>query len=91
MRPGTRFTIKYPITVKHFEEFFRLLPERAISERSWRVPIEEIQAKNYDLKAVNPNKKDSGDKRTPEELLAIIESQSTEIAEALRILKNKGI
>jgi len=79
LRPGTRFTIKYPITAKHFEEFFRLLPERGISERSWRVSIEEIEAKGYDLKAVNPNRKVQEDTRTPEELLEVIRSQAEEI------------
>ena len=84
-------TKKQPLTVAHFEEFFKLLPERNISERSWRVPVEEIQAKNYDLKAVNPNRKEKEDKRTPEELISIIEAESAEIAKALRTLKSKGI
>jgi type I restriction enzyme M protein len=84
-------TKKQPLTAEHFEEFFELLPEKAISERSWRVPIEEIQAKNYDLKAVNPNRKGGQDSRTPEELIALIESQTSEITKALTILKNKGI
>ena len=46
-------TKKQPLTVAHFEEFFELLDPSNLklseSERSWRVPIEEIQAKNYDL------------------------------------------
>ncbi len=84
-------TKKQPLTMEHFEEFLRLLPDRAKSERSWCVPIEEIQVKNYDLKAVNPNRRDTEDKRTPEELTAIIESQATEITKALEILRNKGI
>ena len=82
---------KQPLTLEQFEEFFKLLPERAISERSWRAPIEEIQAKNYDLKAVNPNRKGGGDNRTPEELVAIIETQAEEIKKALIELKNKGV
>lgn len=44
-------------TLEHFEGFFKLLPERAASDRSWKVPIEEIEARNYDIKAVNPNRK----------------------------------
>jgi len=83
-------TKKQPLTVEHFEGFFKLLPERAISERSWHVPTHEIQARNYDLKAVNPNKKGGEDTRTPEELISIIESQSIDISEALKSLKNKG-
>lgn len=32
---------KTPLTLKHFEDFFRLLPERAESELSWTVDMDE--------------------------------------------------
>ena len=32
---------KSPLTLAHFEDFFRLLPQRADSERSWTVDLEE--------------------------------------------------
>lgn len=91
IRPGTRFTIKHPITFQHFDEFFRLLPERATSERSWRVKIEEIEAKNYDLKAVNPHRKGEEDKRTPEELISIIETTAEEVRKTMERLRGTGI
>lgn len=84
-------TKKQSLTLQHLEEFFKLLPKRGAGERSWLVPIEEIEAKNYDLKAVNPNRKDKEDKRTPEELISIIESQAAEIEKAVKLLKSKGI
>lgn len=80
---------KQPLEIERFEEFFRLVPERGAGERSWRVPIEEIEAKNYDIKAVNPNRKTEEDTRTPEELIAIIEEQQAEIAKAIANLKAK--
>ena len=83
-------TRKQPLTAGHFEEFFRLLAKRASSERSWRVGIEEIKAKNYDLKAVNPTRKEKEDKRTPEELLNIIELQKEEITKSLTSLRKKS-
>ncbi len=83
-------TKKQPLTAQHFEELFKLLPERAESERSWKVSLEDIQAKNYDLKAVNPNRKIEQDTRTPEELISIIESQGKEIAGTLEKLKKLG-
>ena len=46
----------------------------------------EIEDAVYDLKAVNPNKKPEVDDRTPEDLLALIESKGREIAEALAAL-----
>lgn len=66
------------------------MPERADSERSWTVTRKEIEAKNYDLKAVNPYAKNDGDVRTPEELLEIIEAKGREFAEALSVLRNIG-
>ena len=77
--------------MEHFDEFFELLPERASSERSWRVSVEEIKAKNYDLKAVNPNRKQEEDTRTPNELLSIIEEQGVEIASVLEALRSNDI
>lgn len=84
-------TKKQPLTLEHFEDFFKLLPEKAASESSWRVPIEEIEARNFDIKAVNPNRKSVEDMRTPEELIAIIEEQQAEIAKAIARLKEKRI
>jgi hypothetical protein len=41
----------------------------------------------YDLKAVNPNRKADVDRRTPTELLDLVEAKGVEIAEALRTLR----
>jgi type I restriction enzyme M protein len=48
---------------------------------------EEIEARGYDLKAVNPNAKLDEDTRTPEEILDIIEKKGEEIREALAKLR----
>lgn len=80
---------KTPFRREMLEDFFRLLPERADSQRSWTVTREEIEAKNFDLKAVNPNAKTEEDTRTPEELLDLIEARGREISEALAILRKK--
>jgi type I restriction enzyme M protein len=79
-----------PLTLAHFEEFFRMLPERADSEHSWTVLRPEIEAKNYDLKAVNPHAKNDEDIRTPEELLHVIDAKGWEVAQALEALRMGG-
>lgn len=76
-----------PLTADKFEEFFRLLQSRSDSNRSWTVTRQEIEAKNYDLKAVNPHAKGEEDARTPEELLDLIEAKGREVAEALAALR----
>src|SRR5437867_3157340 len=84
---GVKVGKKSPLTLAHFEEFFRLLPERANSERSWVVERKDIDAKGYDLKAVNPNARSQEDRRTPEELLDLIEAKGREVTEAVAALR----
>jgi hypothetical protein len=79
-----------PFTLDKLDDFFRLLPNRADGERSWSVSRSEIEAKNYDLKAVNPNRKLDEDTRTPEELLDLIEAKGREVAEAVAELRRLG-
>jgi len=84
-----KVTKKSPLTTAHFEEFFKLLPSRAASEHSWTISRQEIEARNYDIKAVNPHRKDNADTRTPEELLDIIEAKGREIAGAVAALRKR--
>ncbi|MFQ5899653.1 MAG: N-6 DNA methylase [Candidatus Methylomirabilia bacterium] len=84
---GVKVGKKSPLTLDKFEEFFRLLPERADGERSWTVTRQEIEARSYDLKAVNPHAKSDQDTRTPEELLDLIEARGREVAEILAALR----
>ncbi|MGH2415178.1 MAG: N-6 DNA methylase, partial [Microcystaceae cyanobacterium] len=56
-------------------------------DRSWTVTREEIEAKNFDLKAVNPNAKVEEDIQIPKELLDFIELKGQEVAIALSVLR----
>ena len=78
---------KSPMLLSHFDEFFDRLPGRVDSQRSWTVDRAAVIARNYDLKAVNPNAKNDQDMRTPEELLDFIGAKSREVDEALRALR----
>lgn len=57
------------------------------SDLSWTITRDEIEAKNYDFKAVNPNAKTNEDTRTPEELIAVIEAKGKELNQALVALR----
>ena len=76
-----------PFTLDKFNDFFKLLPDRKNSSRSWTVTRKTIEKNNFDLKAVNPNRKIVEDTRTPEELIALIEAKQKEISEAIKKLK----
>ena len=82
-----KVTKRKPLTLSHFDEFFELLPDRQDSEQSWTVPRSEIEARKYDLKAVNPNRVMEVDTRTPQDLIATIEAKGKEIDNALADLK----
>lgn len=51
------------------------------------VTRDEIEAKNDDLKAVNPNAKNVEDDRTAEQLLEIIDLKSKEVHAAIEALR----
>jgi type I restriction enzyme M protein len=51
---------------------------------------EAIENAVYDLKAVNPNRKADVDRRTPTELLDLIERKGQEVADALNALRKIG-
>ena len=76
-----------PFTVDKFDEFFRFLPDRTDSDRSWTVDRQTIEDNSFDIKAINPNRKLEQDTRTPAELIALIEEKQTEIMSALAELK----
>jgi len=86
---------KNPFTLVRMGDFFELVgdcraggaADRPDSERSWTVTRDEIEARNYDLKAVNPHRIVEEDTRTPEELLDLIEEQQKIIAEAIAELR----
>jgi type I restriction enzyme M protein len=87
-----KVTKRNPLTLNAFSEFFELLPERADSPHSWTIERAEIENRNFDLKAFNPNASIQQDTRTPEELIANIEEKGREVHAALERLKkwNKG-
>jgi hypothetical protein len=58
-----------------------------LGKRSSVVERADIEARNYDLKAVNPNAVHDEDTRTPAELLDAIEAHGREAAEALAALR----
>jgi hypothetical protein len=51
--------------------------------------VTDIDKSTWDLTAVNPNRKDITDKRTPEEILAEIEELDLGAAKAIRAIKKE--
>lgn len=83
-----KVTKKKPLTLASFDDFFAKLPGREDSERSWTVERAAIETRNFDLKAVNPNRKVEVDARTPLDIVAEIETRGAEVAKAMSRLKS---
>jgi type I restriction enzyme M protein len=73
---------------RDLEEFVTLSSTQAASENSWCVNVKEIDKSTWDLTAVNPNRKDTTDERTPEEILAEIEELDLEASKAIAAIKD---
>ncbi len=82
-----KVTKKQPLTLDRFDDLFALLASRADSPRSWTVTRAQVEARGYDLKAVNPTAKVAGDTRTPIELLDEIEARGREVDAAVTRLR----
>ena len=78
---------KTPFTLDKFADLFAKLPGREDSERSWTVSRADLEARDYDLKATNPNARSQERPLTPDELLAVIAAKGREIDEALAALR----
>ncbi len=76
-----------PFTLDRFDDFFAKLQTRPTSERSWTVTIDEVKLAKYNIKAVNPNAPDTSDRRTPDELLAVLEAAQQEIVKGVSALR----
>ena len=72
---------------RDLEEFVTLSATQANSVNSWCVTVAEIDKSTWDLTANNPNRKDTTDKRTPEEILLEIEELDLEAATAIAAIK----
>jgi len=72
---------------RDLEEFVTLSAKKESSENSWCVNVEDIDKSTWDLTATNPNRTDTTDKRTPDEILAEIEELDLEAARAIAAIK----
>lgn len=95
-----KFSKGNPIEDKHFDEARKLYKawdayrkgkgprEACLSERSWIVSVEEVQRREYDLSARNPNRAESGELPSPVEVVVDLMEKEQEILEILEELED---
>ncbi len=72
-----------PIPENDLPDCLEKAKTRAVSERSWIVPVAEIADRNYDLSAVNPNAKAAIEHRSPAAIAADIAAKEHRILEIM--------
>ena len=72
-----------PIPENDLPDCLEKAKTRAVSERSWLVPMEEIVERNYDLSAVNPNARTVVEHRSPVAIAADIAAKEQRILEIM--------
>lgn len=78
-----------PIQLKEFDSIKEWWNNRSESDVSWKVSIEDIKAKNWDLDIKNPNKSEVELEFTTEELIERLESSFEESKKILASLKSE--
>ncbi len=86
--PPFKLTKNKPLEYAHFKEFLECYKERKITPHSYLISIKELEKRNYDLSAKNPNAKKEEILRTSEEILNSLEENLKTQQEYLSELKS---
>jgi type I restriction enzyme M protein len=68
-------------------EFITTSATQADTENSWLVDVKDVDKTTWDLTVTNPNRIDTTDKRTPEQILEEIEQLDLDAATAIAAIK----
>jgi type I restriction enzyme M protein len=68
-------------------EFVATSATQAETENSWLVDVKDVDKTTWDLTVTNPNRPDTTDKRTPEQILEEIEQLDLDAATAIAAIK----
>jgi type I restriction enzyme M protein len=78
-----------PIQVKEFDPIKSWWKNRTESDVCWKVDIQTIIDRNYDLDIKNPTKQEEVHEHSSHELLTMLEESFTKSTELLNQLKSK--
>jgi type I restriction enzyme M protein len=76
-----------PLNERDLADFVDLAKTQGLSENSWCVDVEKVNTDTWDLTVNNPNRVETVDARTPQEIIAEIELLDEQAADALQAIK----
>jgi len=87
LNPGRNMGKTNPLNDKDLEEFTRIVEENLETEKSWNIKVADLNSETYDLSIKNPNIPEEAPLRTPEEILAEMETLDIDTNELLQSIK----
>ncbi len=87
LKPGRNMGKTNPLNDSDMAEFKKLRKSKAESEKSWTVNIVDVNTKTYDLSVKNPNAPEEAPLRSPQEILAEMETLDGETKDILASIK----
>lgn len=76
-----------PLNERDLAEFVEMAKTQELGENSWFVDVEKLNTSTWDLTVNNPNRVETVDTRTPQEIIAEIEELDAQAALALQAIK----
>lgn len=86
--PPYKLTKNKPLEYAHFEEFLKCYKERKITPYSYLVSKKELEERNYDLSAKNPNLKEEKTLREVEEILSTLKENQEKANKLLQKIQD---
>jgi type I restriction enzyme M protein len=87
MNPGRNMGKTNPLNDKDLEEFVKLTATKPETEKSWNIKLTDLSTETYDLSVKNPNTPEEAPLRSPEVILAEMETLDAETNEILLSIK----
>ena len=82
-----QYTKGRPIKDEEFEPVKKWFKNKTENEYAWKISIEEIKARNYNLDFKNQNKKEDLEHKSPEEIILEIEEKERKILDIISKIK----
>ncbi len=87
LNPGRNMGKTNPLNDKDLEQFVTLSSSKGETEQSWNIKAADIDETTYDLSVKNPNTPEEAPLRSPEDILAEMETLDMETSSILESIK----
>ena len=87
LNPGRNLGKTNPLNNQDLKEFLNFISQKKTSRNSWIVDVKSLDKKTWELTVNNPNRKDTKDERTPEQIIKEIEDLDKESEEIFKSIK----